>query len=241
MMVFLEFLALGLLIGGTAADGDPWASARRHMVEHQLADRGVADPAVLAAMLTVPRQDFVPGDVVDLAYGDHPLPIGHDQTISQPYIVALMTEALRLQPDDRVLEVGTGSGYQAAVLAEIVAEVFTIEIVRPLAERSRALLQELGYANVHVRCGDGYGGWPDAAPFDKIIVTAAPDRVPQPLLDQLAPGGRLVIPEGSGTQQLVLYRRRPDNGPDGRPIIDRRPLIAVRFVPMTGKASDKPR
>jgi protein-L-isoaspartate(D-aspartate) O-methyltransferase len=146
-----------------------------------------------------------------------------------------MTEALLPQPTDRVLEIGTGSGYQAAVLAELVAEVFTIEIVDPLARRSRAVLSDLGYTNVDVRSGDGYAGWPEQAPFDKIIVTAAPPQVPQPLLDQLAPGGLLVVPEGDQVQTLVLYSRRTGNGPDGRPIIDRRPLLSVRFVPMTGE------
>ncbi|MBD3219731.1 protein-L-isoaspartate(D-aspartate) O-methyltransferase [bacterium] len=221
-----------------AAD-DPYASARERMVERQLENRGIANPTVLAAMRAVPRHRFVPDEYRRFAYDDNPLPIGHDQTISQPYIVALMTEALRPQPDDRVLEIGTGSGYQAAVLAEIVAEVYTIEIVTPLARRSADVLRDLGYANVQVRAGDGYRGWPDQAPFDKIIVTAAPDRVPRPLLDQLAPGGLLVVPEGEGIQTLVLYERRLEDDPDGRPVIDREPLLSVRFVPMTGEVEKR--
>jgi len=235
----LALTMLTLLAAADLASGDdPHASARERMVQTQIENRGLADPHMLRAMRAVPRHLFVPSHLSRQAYGDHPLPIGHDQTISQPYIVALMTEVLRPRPEDRVLEVGTGSGYQAAVLAEIVAEVFTIEIVAPLAARARGLLAELGYGNVHVRTGDGYGGWPDEAPFDKIIVTAAPDRVPQPLLDQLAPGGMLVIPEGEGIQQLVLYTRKSTNGPDGRPIIERRDLLSVRFVPMTGRAGE---
>lgn len=234
-------LALTMLTVLAAADlasgaGDPHASAREHMVQTQLEDRGVMDPAVLAAMRTVPRHLFVPEHLRRTAYGDHPLPIGHDQTISQPYIVAIMTEALRVRPEHHVLEIGTGSGYQAAVLGLIAETVYTIEIVAPLAERARSLLAELGHDNVHVRTGDGYGGWPDQAPFDRIMVTAAPERVPQPLLDQLAPGGRLVIPEGQGIQELVLYTRAHDEGPDGKPVITRRALLGVRFVPMTGKA-----
>jgi protein-L-isoaspartate(D-aspartate) O-methyltransferase len=236
-IAIVTILAAADLANGGGAD--PYASARQRMVERQLENRGVMNPIVLAAMRTVPRHAFVPEEYRDQSYADHPLPIGHDQTISQPYIVALMTEALRPQADDRVLEIGTGSGYQAAVLAEIVAEVYTIEIVAPLASRARGVLRDLGYDNVHVRTGDGYGGWPDEAPFDKIIVTAAPDRVPQPLLDQLAPGGLLVVPEGDTVQKLVLYQRMFDDGPDGEPVIKRRPLLSVRFVPMTGKAQQR--
>jgi protein-L-isoaspartate(D-aspartate) O-methyltransferase len=164
------------------------------MIEHDLSARGIRDPRVLAAMGRVPRERFVPPEELGRAYGDHPLPIGHGQTISQPYIVAFMTEQLRLRGDEKVLEIGTGSGYQAAVLAECAAEVYTIEIVAELAERSGKLLRELGYDNVHARAGDGYRGWPEQAPFEAIILTAAPDHVPQPLLDQLADGGRMIRP-----------------------------------------------
>jgi protein-L-isoaspartate(D-aspartate) O-methyltransferase len=238
MRPLIVFLA-ALLIGGAGPresggddDEDPYASAREAMVRKQIENRGVIDPAVLAAMRAVPRHRFVPPEYRGQAYADYPLPIGEDQTISQPYIVAVMTELLRLGPEDRVLEIGTGSGYQAAVLGEIAAEVYSIEIVPSLGERARAVLAELGYDNVHVRVGDGYRGWPTRAPFDAVIVTAAPAKVPQPLLDQLAPGGRLVVPEGEGIQQLVLYLRR--DGPDG-PRFERKPLMGVRFVPMTGE------
>jgi len=209
---------------------DPLAAAREQMVQRQLAARGVRDPRVLEAMRKVPRHELVPPELRGEAYDDRPLPIGHGQTISQPYIVAAMTEALRLAGDERVLEVGTGSGYQAAVLAELAREVYSIEIVAPLAERARRDLARLGYANVQVRQGDGYRGWPEHAPFDAIVVTAAPDHVPEPLLAQLAPGGRLVLPlGGSFAQELVLLTR----GADG---VTRQELLPVRFVPMTGEA-----
>ena len=214
---------------------DPFASLRHKMVRRQIEARGVHDTAVLAAMRTVPRHRFVPRHQVGNAYQDRPLPIGEGQTISQPYIVALMTEMLRLEPDDRVLEIGTGSGYQAAVLAELCCEVYSIEIVEPLGLRARALLDTLGYDNIALRIGDGYRGWPEHAPFDAIIVTAAPDHVPRPLLDQLAPGGRLVIPVGDDYQQLEVHTRRERPGP-GKPLFDRETLLSVRFVPMTGEA-----
>ncbi|MCC6197665.1 MAG: protein-L-isoaspartate(D-aspartate) O-methyltransferase [Burkholderiales bacterium] len=184
---------------------------------------------VLRAMRTVPRHRFVPAHLVADAYLDRPLPIGMGQTISQPFVVALMTELLGPRPDARVLEIGTGSGYQAAVLAGCVAKVYTIEIVAPLGQQARALLAELGYANVEVRIGDGYQGWPEAAPFDGIVVTAAPDHVPQPLVDQLAPNGRMVIPVGSvhGLQDLLVISK----GADGRAVTKR--TIPVRFVPLT--------
>jgi protein-L-isoaspartate(D-aspartate) O-methyltransferase len=202
------------------------------MVEHQIEARDVRNPRVLAAMRRVPRHRFMPEDVRPHAYEDRALPIGHGQTISQPFIVASMTEQLRLKPDSRVLEVGTGSGYQAAVLAEIAAEVHTIEIVAPLAERAAADLAALGYDGVQVRTGDGYRGWPEAAPFDAIIVTAAPDHVPQPLVDQLAPGGRMVIPVGGrGAQDLRLLVREPDG-------VRQEILYGVLFVPMTGEARE---
>jgi len=183
----------------------------------------------------VPRHRFVPAPFTEHAYEDTPLPIGHDQTISQPYIVAVMTELLQIGPESRVLEIGTGSGYQAAVLAEIAAAVFSIEIVPELGRDAQALLAELGYDNVTVRVGDGYRGWPGETPFDGIIVTAAPSRVPQPLLDQLAVGGRLVIPVGGLFQQLEVYTRREGDTPSTARY-DREVVFGVRFVPMTGEA-----
>ena len=227
LVILTVFLAADATGGG---GDDPHASARERMVDTQLAARGVADERVLAAMRTVPRHRFVPERLRHLAYDDNPLPIGHDQTISQPYIVALMTAAIRPQPTDTVLEIGTGSGYQAAVLAELVSAVYTIEIVTPLAERAREALHDLGHDNCHVRTGDGYRGWPEHAPFDKIIITAAPDEVPRPLLEQLAPGGLLVVPEGDERQTLTLYRRQLEDDARGRPRFERKPLLAVRFV-----------
>jgi len=208
---------------------DNYAELRNRMVVEQIAARGVSDPEVLAAMRKVPRHEFVPEEYRDMAYRDTPLPIGHGQTISQPYIVAYMTEQLALSPKDKVLEIGTGSGYQAAVLAELVSEVFTIEIIPELAEQARKTLQRLGYKNVHVRVGDGYQGWPEHAPFDAIILTAAPPKVPQPLLDQLKDGGRLIAPVGENYQELVLIEKQ------GSKLV-RKNLIPVRFVPMTGEA-----
>jgi protein-L-isoaspartate(D-aspartate) O-methyltransferase len=213
-----------------ARGDDEWARKREAMVARTIAARGVRDPRVLAAMRRVPRHELVPADLRHRAYDDSPLPIGFDQTISQPYIVAAMTEAAQVAPGARVLEVGTGSGYQAAVLAEMGADVYSIEIVEPLAKRTHALLGKLGYDKLHLRIGDGYRGWPEAAPFDAIVVTAAPERVPQPLIDQLAEGGRLVIPVGrAGAQQLRVITR----GPDGT---TSETLFDVRFVPMTGEA-----
>lgn len=213
-----------------AGDADEYAPQRRRMVETQLKapGRDIRNERVLAAMGKVPRHELVPANLRREAYADHPLPIGHGQTISQPFIVAFMTEALDPKPTDKVLEIGTGSGYQAAVLAELVAEVYTIEIVEPLARRAEADLARVGYQNVRVRAGDGYRGWPEAAPFDAIIVTCAPDHVPAPLVEQLKEGGRMIIPVGPfGEQQLVLLEKR-----DGE--IRRRGVLAVRFVPMTG-------
>jgi len=186
-------------------------------------------PRVAAALLKVPRQRFVPDDAQHAAYTNRPLSIGHGQTISQPFIVALMTELAEVGPGDRVLEIGTGSGYQAAVLAELAARVYTIEIVRPLGERARDVLRGLGYDNVETRVGDGYRGWPDAAPFDAIVVTAAPEQVPGALIDQLAPGGRLVAPVGpqDGDQQLLVLRK------NARGDALTESVLPVRFVPMT--------
>lgn len=203
------------------------------MVESQIESRGVTDPAVLDAMSKTPRWKFVPEDLKHRAFEDNPLPIGYGQTISQPYIVAYMTEALLLKPGDNVLEVGTGSGYQAAVLAEIADEVYTVEIIPELGDSAADTLSELGYGNVHVKIGDGYEGWAEHAPFDAIIVTCAPDHIPQPLLDQLADGGRLVIPVG-GTypQELQRITRVGDE-------YETEFLTSVLFVPMTGEAEEK--
>jgi len=196
------------------------------MVDEQIARRGIRDQRVLAAMRKVERHRFVAEEQWHLAYGDHPLPVGEGQTISQPYIVALMTEALRLTGDERVLEVGTGSGYQAAILAELAGEVCTVEILPSLAARAEAKLEELGYQNVHIRVGDGGEGWPEHAPYHGILVTAAPPEVPQALIEQLGEGGRLVIPVGVASQELELYTR----GPHG---VEVERLAAVRFVPLT--------
>lgn len=200
------------------------------MVAEQLAapSRGIKNPRVLEAMRAVPRHEFVPEASRGSAYADGPLPIGFEQTISQPFIVAFMTEQLDPKPTDRVLEIGTGSGYQAAVLSRLVAEVCTIEIIEPLAKRAEADLQRLGYTDVKVRAGDGYKGWPEGAPFDAVIVTCAPDHVPQPLIDQLKDGGRMIIPVGpAGNQELYLLRKHGG-------AIEREAMLPVRFVPMTG-------
>jgi protein-L-isoaspartate(D-aspartate) O-methyltransferase len=205
---------------------------RLSMVSRQIEARGVRDARVLEAMRTVPRHLFMPTSERVHAYEDRPVPIGHRQTISQPYIVALMSELADVEPGDRVLEVGTGSGYQAAVLAEIGATVFSIEIVEPLAKRARATLEALGYGSrVRLRIGDGYGGWPEEAPFDAIVVTAAPPEVPEPLKRQLAVGGRLVIPVGDHFQRLEVMTRTEKG-------FRTRTVAPVRFVPMTGKAQD---
>jgi protein-L-isoaspartate(D-aspartate) O-methyltransferase len=202
-------------------------------VKEQIVARGVTAEPVLTAIKKVPREEFIPGHLRSASYSDHPVPIGYDQTISQPYIVAFMTEQLRLQPKDRILEIGTGSGYQAAILAELAAEVYSIEIVEPLAKTAEATLQRLGYKNVKVKAGDGYKGWPEHAPFDAIIVTCAPDHVPQPLQDQLKEGGRMIIPVGRpGDQELYFFEKK--NG-----LLERRAVLPVRFVPMTGEALHK--
>ena len=211
-----------------ASDESELARARQRMVTEQIEGRGVKSERVLNAMRTVPRHDFVPAAARHDAYGDHPLPIGHGQTISQPYIVAFMTDALGLSGGEKVLEVGTGSGYQSAVLAQVAQSVYSIEIVAPLAEEARERMARLGYRNVFVRAGDGYKGWPEAAPFDAIIVTAAAPRIPEPLKAQLKDGGRLVIPVGESTQELVLLTRRGDT-------FEERRVLPVVFVPMTGE------
>jgi len=215
------------------APEEPFATARERMVAGQIAARGVKDPRVLEAMRRVPRHLFVPEPLRLSAYEDYPLPIGEAQTISQPYIVALMTEMLRAGPGEKVLEVGTGSGYQAAVLGAMGVEVYTIEIVESLGLQAAARLEEMGYENVHVRVGDGYRGWPEAAPFDAVIVTAAPDHVPAPLVEQLREGGRIVIPVGSAQQDLLCLVKRAGS-------LDEEARVPVRFVPMTGEAQSGP-
>ena len=226
-------LALALLLTAcrapeSAAQPD-YDRQRAAMVDQQLRRRDIRDPRVLDAMGKVPRHRFVPEDVRSQSYGDHPLPIGHDQTISQPYIVGFMSQALKVEPSHKVLEIGTGSGYQAAVLGELARDVYTIEIVAPLAERSRALLAELGYRNVHVRAGNGYLGWPEQAPFDRIMVTAAPDEVPPALVQQLKVGGLMAIPVGTSFDQELRILRRTEKG------LETLETLPVRFVPMTGK------
>ncbi len=217
-----------------SSDAVEFALLRERMVREQLQARDIRDARVLAAMLKVPRHEFVSGDLIKSAYDDSALPLTLGQTISQPYIVAYMTQALALQGTERVLEIGTGSGYQAAVLAEIVPEVYTIEILPQLQERATAILARLGYRNIHFRTGDGYMGWPEQAPFDRIIVTAAPEEVPEPLIEQLKEGGRLVIPVGTANQELVIITK-------GKSGITTQSTIPVRFVPMTGKAREKAR
>jgi len=212
-----------------SARNDGEAKERARMVETQIVARGVRDPRVLAAMRKVPRHLFVDPSQRPHAYDDRPLPIANNQTISQPYIVALMTELLELPVGSRVLEIGTGSGYQSAVLAELASDVYSIEILPELARSAGEKLRELGYANVTVREGDGYRGWAEHAPFDGIIVTAAPERIPEPLVAQLVPGGRMVIPVGGFFQELKVFTKQKD----GR--VTERDIIPVRFVPMTGE------
>ena len=213
------------------ANSNDRAAQRRDLVVRQIRRRDVTNPLVLSAMETVPRHRFVPNDAAlqSRAYADTPLPIDQGQTISQPYIVAYMTEALQLPPNARVLEIGTGSGYQAAVLAEIATEVYSIEIVPELATKSHELVTDLGYDNVHVRMGDGYGGWPEEAPFDGVIVTAAPDHIPPALVEQLAEGARLVIPVGESSQAITIVTKQSAGSTSEI-------TLPVRFVPMTGEA-----
>jgi protein-L-isoaspartate(D-aspartate) O-methyltransferase len=221
-VLILSFLACD------APQSQDFDGQRRAMVEQQLRARDITSARVLDAMRKVPRHLFIPDDHGRDAYGDFPVPIGYGQTISQPYIVAFMTQALDVRPTDRVLEIGTGSGYQAAVLAELVKEVYTIEIVEPLAARARETLTSLGYRNVHVRAGNGYLGWPEQAPFDRVIVTAAPEEVPPALVDQLEAGGVMAIPVGDVWQELRILRKTAKG-------METLETLPVRFVPMTGK------
>ena len=225
-------LAAGVACHARGADiqrgARDWDTERQRMVTEQLQGRDIRDARVLDAMRKVPRHLFVPEPERASAHADSPLPIGYDQTISQPYIVGFMTQALDIAPGDRVLEIGTGSGYQAAVLAELAKEVYTIEIVAPLADRARETLSSLGYRNVHVRTGNGYLGWPEHAPYDRIMVTAAPDDVPPVLLEQLKVGGLMAIPVGVVTQELRILRRTPTGTETLR-------TLPVRFVPMVQK------
>jgi protein-L-isoaspartate(D-aspartate) O-methyltransferase len=226
-------IVLVLALAAVGSGADRTVEARHLMVEQQLRQRGITDPLVLAAMDKVERHLFVPAPRRSAAYADTPLPIGQGQTISQPYIVARMTELLGIGPGARVLEIGTGSGYQSAVLSEVVGpegEVYTIEIVAPLGVLARETLEQEGYRNVHVRIGDGYQGWQEHAPFDAIIVTAAPPEVPRPLLDQVKPGGRIVLPVGEVWQDLQVLTKRADGS------FDTQKVLPVRFVPMTGEA-----
>jgi len=232
-IVYSLAFSIGFLFSTPAASGrepEDFAQARERMVKEQLEARGISDPAVLAAMRRVPRHLFVPPSQGSLAYGDFPLPIGEGQTISQPYVVAFMTEALALKSDHRVLEIGTGSGYQAAVLGELVKDVYTVEIIEKLGEQARKTLIRLGYGNVHVKIGDGYAGWPKAAPFDAVIVTCAPEAVPPALVDQLREGGKMIIPVGArgGVQRLEWGVKK-----NGR--LKTENTMYVRFVPMVRK------
>jgi protein-L-isoaspartate(D-aspartate) O-methyltransferase len=204
---------------------------RERMIETQILPRDVRNDRVVQAMRRVPRELFIPEDMRPFAYDDRPLPIGRGQTISQPYIVAYMTQALELEPSHTVLEIGTGSGYQAAVLANIVKQVYSVEIVPDLADSARRALAQAGYTNVDVRTGNGYLGWPERAPFDRIIVTAAPPEIPQALVDQLAVGGVMVVPVGTGNQEIVIITKTPDG-------VTQKRTIEVRFVPMVSKPKD---
>jgi protein-L-isoaspartate(D-aspartate) O-methyltransferase len=232
--LLLVVLALAALAAPPAAAAQTEAELRREMVDRQIRQRGITDPAVLAAMGEVPRHQFVPEAYRAEAYEDKPLPLGWGQTIYQPYVVALMTSLLQLDDDDTVLEIGTGSGYHTAVLSRIARKVFSIEIIEPIGEEARRRLDRLGYRNVEVRVGDGYQGWPDKAPFDAIILTAAPPHIPQPLIDQLKVGGRMVAPVGEYFQDLLVITKTAEG-------IEKRTVIPVRLVPMTGEVRERPR
>ena len=227
MVIKLLFLIITLIsCSSESGNGLWWKEKADQMVEKQIEKRGVKDPRVLKVMRDIPRHLFIPPHLEKIAYNDGPLPIGEGQTISQPYIVALMTELLELKGDEKILEIGTGSGYQAAVLSALASEVFSIEIVKNLVDSAAVRLDKLGYKNVITRWGDGYKGWSDQAPFDGIIVTAAPDKIPQPLIDQLKTGGRLVVPVGTRHQELKVITKNEDGS------IQSKNIIPVRFVPM---------
>jgi protein-L-isoaspartate(D-aspartate) O-methyltransferase len=234
--VLLAFFILPMVFapctnGKRGSESNPkgdFKAMREKMVETQIKARGVKDPRVLSALRKVERNRFVPEEYLNSAYSDQPLPIGEGQTISQPYIVALMTELLELKGDEKVLEIGTGSGYQAAILAELAKEVYSIEIIESLASLADKRLRQLGYQNIHVKAGDGYLGWPEVAPFDAIIITAAPDHIPKPLIEQLKEGGRMVVPVGTYTQELKKIVKRSGK-------IETTDVIPVVFVPMTGE------
>jgi protein-L-isoaspartate(D-aspartate) O-methyltransferase len=234
ILIYFLVMLLILLYLALSVAADQYTLKQQQMVEQDIRGRGIQDPVVLGVMGRVPRHVFVDASYRDKAYGDHPLPIGEGQTISQPYVVALMTEALGLKPADRVLEIGTGSGYQAAVLAEIVKEVYTIEIRKPLADRAAKTLADLGYRNVKVKFGDGYFGWAEQAPYDAIIITAAANHIPPPLIEQLKERGRLIVPLGSTVyfQTLTLATKRKGE-------LDVEQICPVAFVPMTGKMLER--
>ena len=225
-MMFSSLFAFLALSTSQAGDHDPFVSKRRKMVDEQIIQRGVSDKKVIDAMLKVNRHLFVPEADRSFSYEDYPLSIGYGQTISQPYIVAFMTQAAHLMPSDKILEIGTGSGYQAAILAEMAREVYTIEIIKPLAESAEKRLKELGYKNIFVKPGDGYEGWKEYAPFDVILLTAAPSEIPEKLVAQLKEGGRMIAPIGSFFQELYLITKTSTGG------LDKKRLLPVRFVPM---------
>jgi protein-L-isoaspartate(D-aspartate) O-methyltransferase len=234
LTILISFAAVATVTTTSPAqEADPHAAARQQMIERDLKGRDITDEAVLQAMADVPRERFVAPALQTQAYGDYPLPIGHRQTISQPYVVAFMTQMLEVRPDEKVLEIGTGCGYQAAVLARLARQVYTIEIVEPLADEARKLLAGLGYTNIFVKAGDGFDGWSEHAPFDKIILTCAVEEIPPVLIEQLKEGGRIIAPEGAAdeVQYLVIASKE-----GGRLI--RRKVLPVRFVPMTGKAQE---
>jgi len=226
-------LAPAVIFTGSAysQQSDPFAAARQKMIERDLKGRGITNEAVLQAMRDVPRHRFVPSGMQDQAYADFPLPIGHGQTISQPYVVAFMTQMLEVRPEDKILEIGTGCGYQAAVLARMAMQVYTIEIVKPLADSARTLLTELGYKNIFIKTGDGFEGWPEHAPFDKIILTCAVKEIPPALIEQLNEDGSIIAPIGATyeVQELILATKHAGK-------LKHREVLPVRFVPMTGKA-----
>jgi protein-L-isoaspartate(D-aspartate) O-methyltransferase len=238
LLLFGSLLGVGFLAAGSNmslhAQDDRFSFHRQSMVKEQIVRRGVDNPEVVRAMGEVPRHAFVPEYLRNQAYVDGPLAIGSGQTISQPYIVALMTELLELDGDEKVLEIGTGSGYQSAVLARVAREVYTVEIREELGSQAEERLASLGYDNIHLRIGDGYQGWPEEAPFDGIMVTAAPATVPQPLIDQLKEGGKLVIPVGDFFQDLLVITKTTDG-------VEQREIIPVRFVPMIGEVEDQDR